>query len=674
MSMEKITPDSPEAQSADLVAENIEKLKVLFPELVTEGPEGLSVNVDVLKQLVGDQTITDCAEKYGLNWFGKRRARQLALTPSTGTLRPAPDESEDWDTTQNLFIEGDNLEVLKLLQKSYAGKVKLIYIDPPYNTGKDFIYRDDFRDNIRNYKKLTGQVDEEGSPLTTNTEASGRFHTDWLNMMYPRLKLAHSLLKRDGAIFVSCDEEEQPRLRLMMDEIFGEENFVADMVWAAGRKNDSRLISVSHEYIVCYVRDAEYLKEQRITWRQRKKGLEDIYAQYESLKSKHGDDYKAITNGMKAWFKSLPENHPAKSHKHYHNADERGVYFAADISWPGGGGPKYEVLHPATGKPVKIPSRGWMTSDLEKMNQWIKEDRVHFGSDENSVPCIKSYLKDKEYQTPYSVFYQDGRAATKRLRELMGEAVFNFPKDETVMQEIIEMVSGNDDIVLDCFAGSGTTGHAVMAQNAKDGGNRRYILVQLPEPLDPEKKEQKAAAEYCDKLGKPRTIAELTKERLCRAAKKIKEEHPGWDGDTGFRVFKLDSSNIKAWNPQPDDVEAQLEAFVDHIEEGRTEVDLLYELLLKLGLDLCVPIEQKEIAGKIVHAIGGGVLMTCLAEKITTEETETLGLGLVEWHKELVPAGDTTCVFRDSAFENDVAKTNLAAILEQASIANVRSL
>ncbi len=674
MSMEKITPVSPEAQSADLVAENVEKLKSLFPELITEGPDGLSVNVDVLKQLVGDRSVTDCDEKYGLNWFGKRHARQLALTPSTGTLRPAPEESEDWDATQNLFIEGDNLEVLKLLQKSYAGKVKLIYIDPPYNTGKDFIYRDDFRDNIRNYKKLTGQVDEEGSPLTTNTEASGRFHTDWLNMMYPRLKQAHSLLKKDGAIFVSCDEEEQPRLRLIMDEIFGEENFVADMVWAAGRKNDSRLISVSHEYIVCYVRDAEYLKEQKVTWRQRKKGLEDIYAQYESQKSKHGDDYEAITKGMKAWFKSLPQNHPAKAHKHYSHADKRGLYFPDNISWPGGGGPKYEVLHPVTGKPVKIPSRGWMTSDPEKMNQWIMDDRVHFGSDENTVPCIKSYLKDKEYQTPYSVFYQDGRAATKRLRELMGDAVFDFPKDETVMKEIIEMVSANDDIVLDCFAGSGTTGHAVMAQNAKDGGKRRYILVQLPEPLDPEKKEQKTAAEYCDQLGKPRTIAELTKERLRRAANKIKEEHSDWDGDTGFRVFKLDSSNIKAWNPKTSDLEADLADQMEHILPDRTEADLLYELLLKLGLDLCVPIEQKEIAGKVVHAIGGGVLMACLAEEITTKETEAMGLGIVKWHNELAPDGDTTCVFRDSAFENDVAKTNLAAILEQAGIANVRSL
>nr|WP_081441998.1 DNA methyltransferase [Mariprofundus ferrooxydans] len=253
--------------------------------------------------------------------------------------------------------------------------------------------------------------------------------------------------------------------------------------------------------------------------------------------------------------------------------------------------------------------------------------------------------------------------------------VFDNPKPIELIQSIISVSNTLDnDIVLDFFAGSGTTGHAVMAQNAKDGGNRRYILVQLPEPLDPEKKEQKTAAEYCDKLGKPRTIAELTKERLRRAAKKIKEEHPDWNGDTGFRVFKLDSSNIKAWNPRTNDLEADLVDHMDHILPDRTEADLLYELLLKLGLDLCVPIEEKTLVGKTVHAIGGGVLMACLAEKITTDEVEALGQGIVTWHKALAPAGDTTCVFRDSAFENDVAKTNLAAILEQAGIVNVRSI
>ncbi|MCP5139539.1 MAG: site-specific DNA-methyltransferase [Chromatiales bacterium] len=671
--MKKLTADDPASRSPDLVAENLERLKVLFPELVTEGPNGAAVNVDVLKALVGDATVTDADEKYGLNWHGKRRARQLALTPSTGTLRPCPEDSVDWDTTQNLMIEGDNLEVLKLLQKSYAGKVKLIYIDPPYNTGKDFVYPDSFQDSIKNYLKLTGQV-EAGAKISSNTEASGRFHTDWLNMMYPRLKAMQSLLERDGAIFVSCDETEQARLRLAMDDIFGSENFVADMVWAAGRKNDSRLISVSHEYIVCYARDAGYLTSKKVEWRQRKKGLADIYRRYEQLKTEFGSDYATMTAGMKEWYKGLADAHPAKAHKHYNHVDARGVFFPADISWPGGGGPMYEVLHPKTKRPVKVPARGWITPDPAKMTTWIDEDRVHFGEDEAKVPCLKAYLRDQEYQAPYSVFYQDGRSATKRLRGLMGGDCFDFPKDETVLQEIVEMLTSGDDVVMDCFAGSGTTGHATMAQNAIDSGNRRYILVQLPEPLDPENKDQKAAAGFCDNLGKLRNIAELTKERLRRAAKKVKDDNPMFAGDLGFRVFKLDSSNIRAWVPDCDDLDQGLLDSVDHLEPDRTEFDVLYELLLKRGLDLCVPIETRVFARMEVHAVGGGVLMACLAEKIEVSQVEALAQGIVEWHQALIPAGDTTCVFRDSAFADDVAKTNMAAILEQHGIAHVRSL
>lgn len=666
--MQKLTDQDPETQSADLIAGNIELLKSLFPEAFTEG----KVDFEVLKQLLGG-AVDDREEKYGLNWHGKRRARQIALTPSTGTLRPCPEESVDWDSTQNLMIEGDNLEVLKLLQKSYAGKVKLIYIDPPYNTGKDFVYPDNFQDNIKNYLELTGQV-EGGKKISSNNEASGRFHTDWLNMMYPRLKLAQSLLKRDGAIFVSCDETEQTRLRAAMDDIFGQENFVADMVWAAGRKNDSRLVSVSHEYIICYARDKGFLTEQKIEWRQRKKGLTDIYGQYEKLKREHVTDFVAMTAGLKQWYKGLADGNPAKAHKHYCQIDKRGVYFAADISWPGGGGPKYEVLHPSTGKPVKIPARGWITPDPEKMKQWIEEERVHFGNNESSVPCLKSYLKDQEYQAPYSVFYQDGRAATKRLRELMGEDCFNFPKDETVLQELIGMMTSKNDVIMDFFAGSGTAGHAVMAQNATDSGNRRYILVQLPEPLDPENKDQKTAANFCDQLGKPRTIAELTKERLRRAAKKIKDENPIFEGDTGFRVFKLDSSNIHAWEPNRDDLVETLLQHAEHLKTDRTEQDILFELLLKLGLNLAVPIEQKNISGKTVHSIGSGVLLTCLATQINNEEVEPLALGIVEWHKQLSPAGETQVVFRDGAFADDVAKTNLTAILQQNGLENVRSL
>ena len=303
-------------------------------------------------------------------------------------------------------------------------------------------------------------------------------------MMYPRLLLAKDVLSQMGAIFVSCDETEHSNLRAMMGEIFGEENFIGDLVWAAGRKNDSRLVSISHEYIVCFAANAETLKREGIEWRQRKKGLEAIYNKAASLIGENGADYAMATAALKAWFRTLPDGDPSKAHSHYSSIDRRGVYFPDNISWPGGGGPKYEVLHPMTGKPVTVPSRGWMTSDPKKMAEWIADDRVHFGPDEKNVPCIKSYLKDREYQVPYSVFYQDGRAATKRLRDLMGEAVFDFPKDETVLREIVEMASNKEGLVIDFFAGSGTTGHAVMAQNLADGGKRRYIMVQLPEPLD----------------------------------------------------------------------------------------------------------------------------------------------------------------------------------------------
>ena len=667
--MEKILASEPETRSADTIANNLEKLKALFPDAFTEG----KVDFAVLRQLLGD-AVDEQEEKYGLNWHGKRKARQLALTPSIGSLRPCPEESVDWETTQNLMIEGDNLEALKLMQKSYGGKVKLIYIDPPYNTGKDFVYPDDYRDNIRNYLEVTSQIDGKNVKLSSNTEASGRFHTGWLNMIYPRLKLARSLLRPDGAIFCACDETEQPRLRVALDDLFGHENFIADMIWAAGRKNDSRLVSISHEYIVCYARDAGHLAEKKTIWRQRKKGLDDIYSTYKRLSRLHGTNYAVITLNLKKWFKELANNNPAKAHRHYCHADARGIYFPADISWPGGGGPKYKVPHPLTGKNVRVPSRGWMFSDPQRMQECIDEDRVHFGEDENSVPCIKSYLSDREHQVPYSVFYTDGRAATKRLRELMGGNYFDFPKDERIIQEIVEMVTSTDDIVVDLFAGSGTTGHATIAQNTADQGNRRYILVQLPEPFSSSNKAQSAAVGFCEAQGKPLNIAELTKERLRRAGRKIEEENPNHTGDLGFRVFKLDTSNIRAWNPKPDNLEDSLRSNLDHVEHDRTEQDILYELLLKLGLDLCVPIETRTIADKSVHAVGAGTLVVCLDESISSSEVEQLGLGIADWHDMLQPAGESTVVFRDSAFGDDVSKANLMAILEQRGLGNVRSL
>jgi adenine-specific DNA-methyltransferase len=676
-----VTRNDPAAHSGDVAGENIAALKALFPSIVTDG----KVDFEVLRQLLGDE-VEEGTERYGLNWKGKARARAFALTPSLGTLRPAMADSKDWDNTQNIVIEGDNLEVLKLLRKSYAGKVKLIYIDPPYNTGKDFVYPDNYTDSLAHYEALTGQRGADGARMTSNKESSGRFHTAWLNMMYPRLMLAKELLRDDGAIFVSCDEAEQANLRQIMNGIFGSENFVADMVWAAGRKNDSQLVSVSHEYIVCYAHSVEYLKSIQARWRTRKKGLDSIYAAYEKLKREHGNDYTTIEQGLRAWYSSLTDNDPAKAHKHYRNVDHRGIYFAADISWPGGGGPKYEVLHPETRRPVKIPSRGWITPDPEKMAAWIDDKRVKFGLDENAVPTLKAYLADQEKQAPYSVFYQDGRAATKRLRELMGDDVFDFPKDETILQELVELDSRNNDLILDFFAGSGTTGHAVMAQNAADGGKRRYILVQLPEPLDPAKAEQKTAADFCDTLGKPRTIAELTKERLRRAGEKVKAEwsartaptpNPSPEGegdlDVGFRVYKLATSNLKPWQPTGD-LAADLLDAVGNVLPGRGEDDLLVELLLKTGIDLALPATTRAIAGCTVHAFGGGTLIVCLSD-IPADKARALGDGIADWLAEVTPPAPTTFFFKDSGFDavaggtlgprSAEARANLAATLRQ---------
>ena len=691
--MQKIDVTSPEAQSADQIAGNIEQIKALFPELITEGSNGVAVNVDILKALVGDKTVTDADEKYGLNWHGKRRARQLALTPSTGTLRPCPDESVDWETTKNLMIEGDNLEVLKLLQKSYAGKVKLIYIDPPYNTGKDFVYPDNFQDNIKNYLELTGQV-EGGQKISSNTEASGRFHTDWLNMMYPRLKLARNLLRDDGVIFISIDDVEFANLKELCIQIFGEENFIASLIWEKGRKNDAKLVSVGHEYMLVFAKRKSFFQEQKIKWREAKPGAKEILDEYLRLRKLFSGDNSAVERGIREFYESLPAGHPSKKHSRYNKVDDKGVWRDDNMSWPGGGGPTYDVIHPDTGVACVVPEGGWRYSTIEKMEEMIQLGKVVFRADHAEPPIRKTYLvelddieidgddetddgdnEDLPIQVAGSYFYRSALQASNELVQLFGKKVFNNPKDKEVLARWISYVGVSDgEIVMDFFAGSGTTGHAVLDLHASSKLAIRYILVQLPEMINPKAKGAKPAVAFLEKLKRPCVVSELTKERLRRASSKIKKDNPDWQGDTGFRVFKLDNSNIRAWNPNPTDLEQTLFAQQDHLVEGRTESDILYELLLKLGLDLCVPIEHRTVNGKDVHAVGGGVLMACLAPSISRDDVESLAQGIVAWHKELAPAGDTTCVFRDSAFADDVAKTNLAAILEQHGIQNVRSL
>ncbi|MCL4782883.1 MAG: site-specific DNA-methyltransferase [Bryobacterales bacterium] len=632
--MKPITAQDPESKSPDLVAENVDRLKALFPEAFTEG----KIDFEVLKQLLGGN-VEEREEKYGLNWHGKRRARQLALTPSTGTLRPCPEESVDWDTTQNLMIEGDNLEVLKLLQKSYAGKVKLIYIDPPYNTGKDFVYPDDFQDNIRNYLQLTGQVDANGRRVSSNTEASGRFHTDWLNMMYPRLKLARNLLRGDGAIFVSIADQEVSRVRLIMDEIFGEENFVATIVWQKKQspQNDAINLSDMHDYVVVYARQARLNKTDLNGWlRNRTRREASQEARYENRDNDVRGDWTSA---------DLTCNK---------TADERpNLYFS--------------IRNPNTGEEVwPNKTRVW-AYERPAMEVLINEKRIWWGKDGTGIPRMKTFRQDVDDGVVPSTWWPrefagDNQDARRELRALFPEGdAFDTPKPVQLIRRIIELSTRPDsqDIVLDFFAGAGTVGHAIGDANAEDGGNRRYIVVQLPGPIE---------------AGLFASIAQVTKERLRRAAAMTRRVNPMFAGDLGFRVFKLASSNIRAWDPNRDDIPATLEESIEHLKTDRTEQDILFELLLKRGLELTVPVVQKTIAGKTVYSVGAGTLLACLAEKISATEVEALALGIVKWRQEQAAAGETTIVFRDSAFADDIAKTNLTAILQQHGLGNVRSL
>ena len=669
----------------NLADENYKKLAALFPNAVTEaidpetGEVVRAIDADVLRQEISGRVVEGREERYQFTWPDKKKAMLAANAPIAATLRPVRADSVGRDGTpggwdsENLYIEGDNLDVLKLLQETYLGRVKMIYIDPPYNTGNDFVYEDDFAEDAESYLGRSGQFDEQGNRLEQNTESNGRFHTDWLNMLYPRLRLAKNLLTEDGVIFISIDENEVAALQMICDEVFNRNNFVAQLVWAAGRKNDSKHISVSHEYILCYFRNMDYIKEHSIIWREKKQGLNDIYDAYERLKKQYGGDYIAISKGLKAWYKSLPDGHPAKDHSHYCKADRKGVYFAADISWPGGGGPKYEMLHPITHRPVKIPSRGWITNETT-LRQWAAEDRIDFGPDETGVPTLKSYLKEHEMAVPYSVFYKDGRASSKRLAVLLGDKVFENPKDEEIMQRIIEFSGVDDgDIVLDFFSGSGTTAHAMFLANIAQSKKRRFILVQLPEVIDPEttgsdkaKKVAKNAVALLDSIHAPHTICEIGKERIRRAGRKIKDEAglTAQNLDIGFRVLRLDSSNMQDvyYNPAAM-TQDLLSATTDNIKPDRTPEDLLFQVMLDLGVELSSPIAETTIDGKKVFDVADGFLLACFDQGVTTETVTAIAQRKPYY-----------AVFRDSSMADDSTATNFDQIFETYSPNTVRKV
>ena len=592
----------------------------------------------------------------------------------------------------------------------------MIDIDPPYTTGNDFVYHDDFAHTIEEEELAAGNVDEEGIRYRKNLDSNGRFHSDWCSMIYSRLLVARSLLTEDGVIFISIDQAELDNTKKICNEVFGAANYITDLVWSGGRKNDSKYISVSHEYVVCFFKNVDYIAENKIVWRERKQGLEDIYKEYDILRKKYKADDEAVEKELKQWYKDLPNNHPAKDHKHYNHVDSKGIYFPSDISWPGGGGPKYEVLHPITKKPVKIPSRGWITSE-SNLCEWIKQDKVDFGDNENSVPTVKSYLMDNEYAVPYSVFYQDGRAASKRLATLMGEKVFENPKDEEILQRFIEFVGVKDgDIVLDFFSGSASTAHAVMLANLDKKMQAKYIMVQIAEEIsiknsssEKSKKVAQSAINLCDSLSKPHTIPEIAKERIHRSAKQIVseldtqlskaykvlydlcggaiestnssaltyfiknstlEQRNKFDKaqqsynilkeqkeklDTGFRVFRLDNSNYEnVENPPGEYDQKMLDLFADNIKTDRTDLDLLFGAMLSWGVQLSLPMQTEEVDGCKIYTVDGNGLVACFAENVTENVV-----------KAMAAKNPLRVLFRDSCFGEDKTKINIFELFKQ---------
>lgn len=623
----------------DIAEENIAKLKEIFPDVFCEG----KVDFEKLQQVLGNY-VEDAKERYNFSWNGKGKALKLAQSPSTGTLLPCKEESKDWDTTENLYIEGDNLEVLKLLQKSYHNKIKMIYIDPPYNTGHDFVYKDNFKDNLQNYLEITGQTDEDGNKMTTNSESNGRYHTDWLNMMYPRLRLARNLLTDDGVIFISIDDNEVANLKKICDEIFGEDNFITCFAWNCATAGGIRpkYVSKTHEYILSYAKNLNELPQL------------DAPLSPDAIKQYNRKDDKGIYREKDFVFKNASNNENQKYLITCPNGDKvkpKEGYIYRFV---------YETFKEALDNNVvvfKETSTGPLIDEYGNQAKWNIYIKKYLG---NGMGCPASLIS-KELVSMYN-------GGTQAVQDIFdGKRTFENAKPVDLVKYFISIILSEHDIVLDFFSGSATTAHAVMQLNAEDGGSRKFICVQLPEPCDEKSEAYKSGY---------KNICEIGKERIRRAGEKIKSEVESSNAqialdesekkvpDIGFKVFKLNSSNIKKWNPDFDEIEDYMSNMENNFVDGRTELDIVYEIMIKYGLDLTYAVEEIDCNGTTLYSIGMGMLIICLADNISKDVAKYIS----DYKKENEIDG-MRVVFRDSCFKgNDSLKTNIKEILKVAGI------
>lgn len=666
MSIEKL-----DLQSPDLVNENFEKLAALFPNCVTETAEGKAIDFDVLKQELNHAVVEGNKERYRLEWPGKREAIVTANLPTTKTLRPVREDSVDFDTTENIYIEGDNLEVLKLLQESYLGKIKMIYIDPPYNTGKDFVYKDNFTKDTQEELFESGQKDESGKRLVANPETSGRYHSDWLTMIYPRLKLARNLLTDDGVIFISINNVEIHNARKVCDEIFSEKNFIECISWNKRIPKNDKGIGSIHEYILIYVKNSEL----EHLFKMPKDGLDEIFELLEKLK-KSKIPIPEAEQEVKKFYKKKGYDRGITL---YNSLDQNyELWGKINMSWPNANtfGPRYDVIHPTLQQPVKVPERGWRWKE-DTFKQEMGYDniiqlhdgsfmcgQIWFAKDLNTQPSSIKYLREVDSMLLRTILStkSDGGIETENL--FQNKSIFSYPKPTALIKTLIESIELDNSIVLDFFSGSSTTADAVLQVNARLKKDIKFIMVQLPEDLDESLKTADSnskqiflnAIEILDSLKKPHFLTELGKERIKRAAIKIQSESQS-NIDFGFRVFRLDESNMQDVYHKPQDFsQSTLDMFADNVKPDRTADDLLAQVLLDWGLPLSLRIEQVKITGKQVFKVAENSLFACFDEEIDED-----------FAKEIAKEKPLRIVFRDKGFKNDTAKTNVKQLLKQLS-------